>query len=88
MQSADHGICLPIRLAVTYVYTLLCLQLPSTLLSQLMVCVFIMQLNKRILLSMVETGSIAADSWVICETRGWLLETLENYVGVTLRSID
>ena len=37
---------------------------------------------------MVETGSIAADSWVICETRGWLLETLENYVGVTLRSID
>lgn len=48
-----------------------------------------MQLNKRILLSMVETGSIAAaDSWVICETRGWLLETLEDYVGVTLRSID
>ena len=35
-----------------------------------------MQLNKRILLSMVETGNVAADLWVIRETRGWLLETL------------
>ena len=81
----DHGTWLPIRPAVTYVYTL---PLPSVAEHRAQPIAFIMQLNKRILLSMVETGSIAADSWVICETRGWLLETLENYVGVTLRSID
>ena len=28
----------------------------------------------------------AVGSWVICETRGWLLMTLEDYAGVTLRS--
>jgi hypothetical protein len=32
--------------------------------------------------------NIATDSWVKCETRGWLLETLEDYAGLTIRICD
>ena len=37
---------------------------------------------------MATYGIIAANSWVKCKTRGWLLETLENYAGLIIRSID
>ncbi len=41
-------------------------------------------MHKKDLLSMAAYGSIATDSWVICETCGWLLETLDDEPGVTL----
>lgn len=37
---------------------------------------------------MATYGIIAANSWVKRKTRGWLLETLEDYAGLTIRPID
>ncbi len=37
---------------------------------------------------MATFGNIAAYSWVMCKTRGWLLETPEKNFGVTLRLCD
>jgi hypothetical protein len=47
-----------------------------------------MQLKERILLSMATFGNIAADPWVICETRGRLLERLDDGHGLTIRISD
>ena len=47
-----------------------------------------MQLKEKILLSMAAFGNILADPWVICETRGRLLETLEDGHGLTIRICD
>lgn len=47
-----------------------------------------MQLKENILLSMAVFGNIVTDSWVICETRGWLLETLDDGPGLTIRISD
>jgi hypothetical protein len=47
-----------------------------------------MQLKERILLSMATFGNIAADPWVICETRGRLLERLDDGHELTIRISD
>jgi len=47
-----------------------------------------MQLKEKILLSMAVFRNIGTDSWVICETRGRLLETLEDGPGLTIRICD